>query len=42
MVPDVSHTQLNGKWAKDVLDKKWLDTTFTTTVQNRGAEVIKV
>jgi len=41
MVPDVNNALINGKWAKDVInDQKWIDTTFTTTVQNRGAQVI--
>lgn len=41
MVPDVNHVQINDKWGKDVInDQKWIDTTFTTTVQNRGAQVI--
>lgn len=40
MVPDVNNALINGKWAKDVInDQKWIDTTFTTTVQNRGAQV---
>ncbi len=40
MVPDVNHTQIGDKWARDVLDAAWLEKTFTPTVQNRGAQII--
>jgi malate dehydrogenase len=38
--PDISHTQINGKWAKDLLDEKWVKDTFIPKVQQRGAEII--
>lgn len=40
--PDFYHTKINGKPALEVIhDEKWLQTDFITTVQKRGAEVIK-
>jgi len=38
--PDVSHTQIKGKWAKDLLDAAWIKDTFIPTVQQRGAAII--
>jgi malate dehydrogenase len=38
--PDVSHAQIAGKWAKDLVDDKWLREFFYPTVQKRGAEII--
>jgi len=39
--PDISHTQIKGKWAKDVIhDDKWVRETFIPTVQQRGAAII--
>lgn len=40
MYPDVTHAILSGKPLKDILDQKWLDSTFNPTVQQRGAAVI--
>ncbi len=39
--PDFSHATIGGKAAHDVLEREWLEGDFLTTVQNRGAEVIK-
>jgi malate dehydrogenase len=38
--PDISHTLIKGKPAKDIIDKKWYLDTFIPTVQQRGAAVI--
>jgi len=38
--PDVSHTQIDGAWAKDILDQTWIEKTFIPTVQQRGAAII--
>jgi malate dehydrogenase len=39
--PDVSHTLVNGKAAKSLVDQKWLEETFIPVVQQRGAAIIK-
>jgi malate dehydrogenase len=39
--PDVSHTVVNGKAAKSLVDQKWLEETFIPVVQQRGAAIIK-
>jgi len=39
--PDISHTQIRGKWAGDLLDKEWVQKTFIPTVQQRGAAIIQ-
>jgi len=39
--PDVSHTQIEGTWAKEILQQEWIEKTFIPTVQQRGAEIIK-
>jgi len=39
--PDISHTQIEGKWAKELLDDKWVKQEFIPRVQDRGAEIIK-
>lgn len=40
--PDFYHAKINDKPVTDVItDLSWLETTFITTVQQRGAEVIK-
>jgi malate dehydrogenase len=40
--PDLSHTQIKGQWAKDVLnDEKWIRNTFIPNVQQRGAAIIE-
>ncbi|MEC9374874.1 MAG: malate dehydrogenase [Pseudomonadota bacterium] len=39
--PDVSHTTIMGKPAEKICDENWLRTEFISTVQQRGAEIIK-
>jgi malate dehydrogenase len=40
--PDFAHAKIGGKAAHDVIgDRPWLENEFISTVQNRGAEVIK-
>jgi malate dehydrogenase len=39
--PDISHTIVNGKPAKPLVDQKWIEETFIPVVQQRGAAVIK-
>ena len=39
--PDISHTQVNGRPAKEVVDDKWYQEIFIPTVQQRGAAIIK-
>ena len=39
--PDVSHCTINGKAASEVLDGEWLHGDFISTVQQRGAAIIK-
>src|SRR5580692_2193545 len=39
--PDLSHATVDGKPAKSLVDQKWLDESFITVVQQRGAAVIK-
>jgi len=39
--PDISHTLVNGKAAKSLVDQKWLEETFIPIVQQRGAAIIK-
>jgi len=40
--PDLSHTLINGKWARDVInDDAWITDTFIPTVQQRGAAIIE-
>ncbi len=40
--PDFAHAKINGRSAHEVIgDRGWLEGEFLTTVQNRGAEVIK-
>ncbi len=42
MYPDFYHAKINGKAATEVItDVNWLQTDFITTIQKRGAEVIK-
>jgi malate dehydrogenase len=41
--PDFYHAKINGKFAPEVItDLNWLQNDFISTVQKRGAEVIKV
>ena len=40
--PDFAHAKIRGRAASEVIaDRNWLENDFITTVQNRGAEVIK-
>ncbi|HWG76085.1 MAG TPA: malate dehydrogenase [Steroidobacteraceae bacterium] len=39
--PDVSHAQVNGRAARELVDQAWLEKTFIPTVQQRGAAIIK-
>jgi malate dehydrogenase len=39
--PDISHTVVNGKPAKSLVEQKWLEETFIPVVQQRGAAIIK-
>jgi len=40
--PDFSNAKINGKPAEQIItDRKWLEETFVTTIQTRGAAVIK-
>jgi malate dehydrogenase len=39
--PDISHCTVGGKAAADVIDKDWLHGDFISTVQQRGAAIIK-
>nr|AIT70149.1 malate dehydrogenase [Campylaephora kondoi] len=38
--PDLSHARVGGKWAKSIVDDKWITDDFIPRVQKRGAEVI--
>lgn len=39
--PDISHTQIKGKWAPQVInDQTWVRNTFIPAVQQRGAAII--
>ena len=39
--PDISHTLVDGKPAKSLVDPKWIEETFIPVVQQRGAAIIK-
>lgn len=39
--PDISHVEIAGKPASDVIDKTWYRDEFIPKVQKRGAEIIK-
>jgi len=39
--PDLSHTTVDGKAAKSLVDPKWIEETFIPVVQQRGAAIIK-
>ncbi len=40
--PDFAHARIRGRAAHEAIaDRDWLENDFVTTVQNRGAEVIK-
>jgi malate dehydrogenase len=40
MYPDLSHTTIRGKWARKILDDKWINDVFIPGVQQRGAAII--
>ena len=40
MYPDVSHATINGRPVTELVDKEWLEGTFTPNVQQRGAHII--
>lgn len=39
--PDIHHCLIKGKPATDLVDRKWMESDFIPTVQQRGAEIIK-
>jgi len=39
--PDLSHTTVDGKPAKSLVEQKWIEETFIPVVQQRGAAIIK-
>jgi len=39
--PDVNHCTVGGKPAKELVDQEWVRDTFISTVQQRGAAIIK-
>jgi malate dehydrogenase len=39
--PDISHTTVDGKAAKSLVDPKWIEESFIPVVQQRGAAIIK-
>ena len=39
--PDLSHTLVDGKPAKSLVDQTWIEETFIPVVQQRGAAIIK-
>ena len=39
--PDLSHCEVDGKPALDMVDRSWYTDTFIPTVQKRGAAIIK-
>ncbi len=39
--PDLSHTLVDGKPAKSLVEQKWIEEAFIPVVQQRGAAVIK-
>jgi malate dehydrogenase len=39
--PDLSHCLVDGKPARSLVDRKWIEEQFVPTVQQRGAAVIK-
>ncbi len=39
--PDISHTEVAGAPAKQLVDQAWVEDTFIPTVQQRGAAIIK-
>jgi malate dehydrogenase len=41
MFPDIKSTKINGKNARDLVDRKWEADNFIPTVQKRGAAIIE-
>ena len=39
--PDLSHTLVDGKPARSLVEQKWIEETFIPVVQQRGAAIIK-
>ncbi|MGH8139467.1 MAG: malate dehydrogenase [Steroidobacteraceae bacterium] len=39
--PDISHTLVNGKPAKSLVEQQWIEESFIPVVQQRGAAIIK-
>lgn len=39
--PDISHVKIDGKNAKDLVERNWYENDFIPTVQKRGAAIIK-
>lgn len=39
--PDISHTTVNGKPFRDMVDKDWIENDFIPTVAKRGAAIIE-
>jgi malate dehydrogenase len=39
--PDISHTLIDGRPARELVDQEWVEQTFIPTVQQRGAAIIK-
>jgi malate dehydrogenase len=39
--PDLSHAEVGGKRATELVERKWIEETFIPVVQQRGAAVIK-
>ncbi len=39
--PDLSHAQVKGRPARELVEQKWIEESFIPTVQQRGAAVIK-
>jgi len=39
--PDISHTTVNGKPFRDMVDKNWIENEFIPTVAKRGAAIIE-
>jgi len=38
--PNIAHTQIDGKWAKDMVSQEWVAKEFIPAVQQRGAAII--
>ncbi|MCH9697951.1 MAG: malate dehydrogenase [Gammaproteobacteria bacterium] len=40
--PDLFHAKVKGQAATRLIDEHWMSDTFVPTIQNRGAEIIKI